>query len=140
MNYSISILCKTVFIFIFVFASMESFGQSLRIYEDIGGNGGSSESSESNDNTALYVVAGLVIGGLIAYALLRDKDEKTPEGDTTSVGSNLIEENIFSGVLESENNLVSSNDELPVELIFQYKNENEFIREKTYSVGLAVKF
>ena len=124
-----------------LFFSLEStFGQSLRIYEDIGGNGTSSESSGDSDNTFVYVAAAVIIGGLIAYALLRNKKEKKEETDTTSVGS-LLNESILSQQSNfNQPEQIKENIEIPVDLFFGIKNEDAMIPEKTYVVGLSVKF
>jgi hypothetical protein len=141
-NHSISRIfyCFSIYLLVAFFISGESFGQFYKTNDKIGGSGSSSESSESNDNTAMYVAAGLVIGGLIAYALLRDKPEEEPESDTSSVGSNFIDEKILSGLTESENDFIQAENELPVNLIFGMHEGTQAIREKTYLVGLAVRF
>jgi hypothetical protein len=137
-----SLIRSAIILFLVVFFSTEtSFGQTLRINEDIGGNGTSSESSGDSENTFIYVAAAVVIGGLIAYALLKDdtKDKKE-ETDTTSVGS------LLNGQLLTQQNsvlhrvLVEEKKVLPVDLFFGVRNEDALMPEKTYLAGLSVMF
>ena len=137
-----SLIRSAIILFLVVFFSTEiSFGQALKIYEDIGGNGTSSESSGESDNTFMYVAAAVVIGGLIAYALLKDdtKDKKE-ETDTTSVGSLLDEQLLTQHNSISRRELVEEKKELPVDLFFGVRNDDALIPGKTYLVGLSVKF
>jgi len=137
-----SLIRSAIILFLVVFFSTEiSFGQALRINEDINGNGTSSETSGESDNTFMYVAAAVVIGGLIAYALLKDdtKDKKE-ETDTTSVGSLLDEQLLTQQNSVSQRVLVEEKKELPVDLFFGVRNEDALIPGKTYLVGLSVKF
>jgi len=137
-----SLIRSAIILFLVVFFSTEiSFGQALKIYEDINGNGTSSESSGESDNTFMYVAAAVVIGGLIAYALLKDdtKDKKE-ETDTTSVGSLLDEQLLTQQNSVSQRVLVEEKKELPVDLFFGVRNDDALIPGKTYLVGLSVKF
>ena len=137
-----SLIRSAIILFLVVFFSTEtSFGQTLRINEDINGNGTSSESSGESDNTFMYVAAAVVIGGLIAYALLKDdtKDKKE-ETDTTSVGSLLDEQLLTQQNSVSPPELVEEKKELPVDLFFGVRNEDALMPGKTYLVGLSVKF
>ena len=64
-------LCLIIF-------SSEVFAQSgLRVFDEIGGGGSSTtQSDDSNDDTALYVIGGLVVAGILVYALVIKKDKK----------------------------------------------------------------
>ena len=137
-----SLIRSAIILFLVVFFSTEiSFGQALRINEDINGNGTSSETSGESDNTFMYVAAAVVIGGLIAYALLKDdtKDKKE-ETDTTSVGSLLDEQLLTQQNSVSQRVLVEEKKELPVDLFFGVRNDDALIPGKTYLLGLSVKF
>jgi len=137
-----SLIRSAIILFLVVFFSTEiSFGQALRINEDINGNGTSSETSGESDNTFMYVAAAVVIGGLIAYALLKDdtKDKKE-ETDTTSVGSLLDEQLLTQQNSVSQRVLVEEKKELPVDLFFGVRNDDALMPGKTYLLGLSVKF
>ena len=70
-----------------------SSGQQLnKAFEDIGGGSGSTTTNvESNDDYTLYIVGGLIVTGIVVYALLRDKKEK-PTSDTTAA---ILDDEIF---------------------------------------------
>ena len=71
--------------------SSEVFAQSgLRINDQIGGSGNNStQSDDSNDDAFLYVMGGLVIAGILVYALVIKKDKNAPEDSTKSTESKL---------------------------------------------------
>jgi len=89
----------------------------------------------------MYVAAAVVIGGLLAYALLKDdtKDKKE-ETDTTSVGSLLNGQLLTQQNSVSQRVLVEEKKELPVDLFFGVRNDDALIPRKTYLVGLSVMF
>lgn len=119
--------------------SSEIYAQnSLRIFDVPGGSGGStSQSDQSNDDTALYVVGGLVIAGILVYALVIKKDKKTDTDTTASVNSNLrlAEANGFNPAEE----LQKVKDKIPVDLFLGIRNNEAVRNDKTYLLGLRVK-
>ena len=58
-----------------------SFSQSfLRIYDDIGGSGNTTApQSDDSDNTAIYIVGGLIVAGVIAYMVITKMNKKDEE-------------------------------------------------------------
>jgi len=117
----------------------ESFAQNnLRIFDDIGGSGSSSQTEGSNDNTAIYVVGGLLIGGILLYALVLKPDKKAETDTTASLNSNLIysEANHFDSVEE----LQKVKDKIPVDIFLGIRNNEAVMNDKTYLLGLSVKF
>lgn len=119
--------------------SSDTFAQSgLRIFDEIGGGGGNtSQSDNSNDDTALYVVGGLVVAGILVYALVIKKDKKTEVDTTASVNSNLIlsEVNEFNAAVEVQ----KVKDKIPVDLFMGIRNNEAVRSDKTYLLGLRVK-
>jgi hypothetical protein len=119
--------------------SSEIYAQnSLRIFDVPGGSGGStSQSDQSNDDTALYVVGGLLIAGILVYALVIKKDKKTGEDTTASVNSNLrlAEANGFNPAEE----LQKVKEKIPVDLFLGIRNNEAVMNDKTYLLGLRVK-
>ncbi len=114
------------------------YGQNhLRIYEDIGGGGSSADGSGSTDNTFIYVAGGLLVAGVLAYALFLKKDDKE-ESDTISVSSTSeILNNRFMQNPYSE--IEKAKDEIPVDIFLGIKDESYLMRGKTYLVGFSFK-
>ena len=115
------------------------FSQNLLgINEGIGaGTGGTTQQDNKSDNTLLYVAAALIGGGLIAYALLKKHKEKTDSTETKDKSSLIIQHNN----LETLNyKIQKAKDEIPVDILLGIRNEKAFISEKTYILGVSVRF
>jgi len=120
--------------------SSEVFAQSgLRINDQIGGSGNNStQSDDSNDDAFLYVMGGIVIAGILVYALVIKKDTKAPEDSTKSTESKLrVSEldNFSSPELE----LQKVKEKIPVDLFMGIRNNEAVMNDKTYLLGLRVK-
>jgi len=120
--------------------SSDTFAQNgLRIFEDYGtgGSGSTSQSDNGNDDTALYVVGGLVVAGILVYALVFKKDKNVEEDTTASIKSNLIlsETSDFNSAVE----LQKVKDKIPVDLFLGIRNNEAVRTDKTYLLGLRVK-
>lgn len=129
------------FILIFSLAApSEIFAQSgLRIYDDIGGGSNNTIPSNDNDNTFIYVAGGLLIAGILAYALFAKKDDKTTEADTTaSIDSRLIYSE--TTIPNPDDELMKAKDKIPVDLFLGVKNYEGYLNDKTYLVGLKLNF
>ena len=116
----------------------ESFTQSnLRIFDVPGGGSGTTQTEDSNDNTAIYVIGGLVIGGILLYALVLKPDKKAETDTTASLNSNLIysEANHF----DSAEELQKVKDKIPVDIFLGIRNNEAVMNDKTYLLGLRVK-
>jgi hypothetical protein len=127
-----------VLIISFSILSSEVYAQnSLRIFDVPGGSNGTGQSEDSNDDTMLYVVGGLVVVGILVYALVIKKDKKAEEDTTASVDSRLIlsEANDFNSVEE----LHKIKDKFPVDLFMGVKNNEAVMNDKTYLLGFRVK-
>jgi hypothetical protein len=119
---------------------VETFAQnSLRIEDRIGGNGSTTQGSDSNDNTFIYLAGGLLVAGIVAYALFLKKDSKPEVIDSTaSLNSNFI----FAGKGNSESfneSISKAKDQIPVDLFFGIRNSDVGLSNKTYLVGISVK-
>ena len=131
---------KTLLITLIVllFSAFQLSAQNLRVNDDIGGGGNTTDPQNSSNNTFIYVAAGLVIGGILAYALLRDKGKD--ESDSTSVG-NESENNLRISYLEDFNTeVLKAKEKIQVDVFFGIRNEDDIIPEKTYLMGLSLKF
>jgi len=115
-----------------------TFAQSnLKIFEGPGGGeSGTTQTDNSNDNTAIYVVGGLLVAGIIVYALFFKKDKKADTDTTAALNSNLIysDANGFNSAEE----LQKVKDKIPVDLFLGIKNNDAVMNDKTYMLGLRV--
>ena len=120
--------------------SSEIFAQNgLRIYDVPGGSGGSSSQSESsNDDTFLYVAGGLIIAGILVYALVIKKDKKAPEDSTKSTESKLRISELDS-FNSPEQELQKVRDKIPVDVFMGMRNNEAVMNDKTYLLGLRIK-
>jgi hypothetical protein len=116
-----------------------TFAQSnLKIFEEPGGGGsGNSQTDDSNSNTAIYVVGGLLVAGIIVYALVFKKDKKADTDTTASLNSNLIysDANNFNSAEE----LQKVKDKIPVDFFLGIRNNEAILNDRIYQVGLRVK-
>ena len=136
------------FILIIVLVSSIALPQSsllaqtnLRIFEDIGGGGGTTSSSSDSDNSFVYIAGGLVIAGVIAYALFLKKDKKSEEeADSTQAlyQLNPTSNEFYSSNLEKEITVAKEN--FPVDILLGIRREDAFISDKTYIMGVSVRF
>jgi LPXTG-motif cell wall-anchored protein len=135
-----SFYCLTFILILALASPSEIFAQNgLRIYDDIGGGSNNTEPTTNDDNTFIYVAGGLLIAGIIAYALFVKKDNKPAETDTTaSVDSRLIYSD--SNLLSPDDELMKAKEKIPVDLFLGVKNNEALTNDKTYLVGLRVKF
>jgi hypothetical protein len=114
----------------------------LRIYEDIGGGGsGSGSQSDGSDNTAIYVVGGLVVVGVIAYMVItKNKKKDKEEADTSSALNNFNTPDFASEFDDFEHELAKAKDNFPVDFMIGIRNNKAFISDKTYLMGVSVRF
>jgi hypothetical protein len=118
------------------------FSQSnLRIYEDIGGGGSTTPESDNSSNTTLYIVAGVAIAGVLAYAIfIKNKNKEPEESDSTSSLIGFDDEDLKSEFNDFEHELQKAKDQIPVNVFFGVKDENAFVSDKTYLMGISVRF
>ena len=114
---------------------------NLRIYDDIGGGNGSAPASNSTDNTFIYVAGGLIVAGIIAYALFFKKDKKQEEESDSTQALNILNRTgneFYSSDLEKE--ITSAKESFPVDILLGIRREDAFISDKTYMMGVSVRF
>lgn len=108
------------------------------INEGIGGSdNGTTEDNNSSDNVALFIVGAVLIGGFIAYSLLKNDKEKPDTSDAVD-NSSLITREINFNSFNSK--IQKAKEEIPVNLILGIRKEKAFISERTYLVGVSVRF
>lgn len=135
---SLHIISFTLIISITIF-SAENFAQNgLTVFDQIGGSGSNTtQSDDSNDDTFLYVAGGIIIAGILVYALVINKDKKT-EDTTASKSSNLILPEM-TNPQSADLELQKVKEKIPVDLFMGIKNNQAVMNDKTYLLGLRVK-
>lgn len=134
---------KTVAVFLVLAITMlssETWAQSnLRIFDvPGGGNNGTNQTDEGNDNSTIYIVGGLVIAGILAYALFF-KEKKADTDTTASLSSPSDYSNIFR--FDSfEEEFQTAKEEIPVDIFLGVNNDKAILNNKIYQLGLRVKF
>jgi len=120
-------------------SSSTSYSQSyLRIDEDIGGgSNGFADEEDNSGNTLIFVGAAIVIG-VIAYLLItrKSKEEKSDYDASSSIyDSNLVFE--FNDI---DHKIEKVKDSIPIDLFIGIRNERSFISDKTYLMGVSIRF
>ena len=138
LKYSFQTITIVLIVSISILSSELYAQNSLRIFDVPGGSGGSTtQSDDSNDDTFLYVAGGLIIAGILVYALVIKKDNKAKEDTTASLKSNLIlsEANDSNSAEEVQ----KIKDKIPVDLFLGIRNNEAVMNDKTYLLGFRVK-
>lgn len=114
------------------------YSQQLnKIYEDIGGGSGSTNSAvESDDDYTLYIVGGLVVTGIVVYALMRDKKEN-PTDDTTSA---ILNDDFLAKNLSYNDRVANMQSQIPINISVGVQKDKAFRDERRYYVGLNYNF
>ncbi|MEJ2103063.1 MAG: hypothetical protein P8X47_00645 [Ignavibacteriaceae bacterium] len=122
-----------------ILLSSEIYGQSnLKIFEEIGGGSSTSQSSDSNDNSYIYIVGGLLVAGILVYALVLHKDKKAKPDTTASLDSRLLLSN-QNEILRTKNEMLKAKEKIPFDFYLGVKNNNAVLNDKTYLLGFRVK-
>lgn len=138
LKYSFQTITIVLIVSISILSSELYAQNSLRIFDVPGGSGSSTnQTDDSNDDTFLYVAGGLLIAGILVYALVIKKDKKTEVDTTASLNSNLIlsEANDFNSAEEVQ----KIKDKIPVDLFLGIRNNEAVMNDKTYLLGFRVK-
>ncbi|MBS4035524.1 MAG: hypothetical protein KGZ85_13720 [Ignavibacterium sp.] len=129
--------------FLLLFCLLFFFGVSndtkaqhlFKVSEDIGGGSPSAQVSQSDDSM-MYIVGGAIIIGIIVYAVLRDKKEKTVDEDSTSAYKD-SDDFIRSFSLNQQNK--NSDNKLPIDFYMGLQRINSLSEERNYLIGLRLK-
>jgi len=139
-NQFLKTVISPVMIVLFLTFSLSGlgYGQQLnKIYEDIGGGSGSSNSAvESNDDYTLYIVGGLVVTGIVVYALMRDKKEN-PTKDTTSA---ILNDDFLAQNLSYIERVANMQSQIPINISIGIQRDKALKDERRYYVGLNYNF
>jgi predicted PurR-regulated permease PerM len=124
-------------LFLVLVTEINSAQQLNRIYEDIGGgSNGTSTTVESNDDYTLYIVGGLLVTGIIVYALLRDNKEKSKK-DTTSA---FLNDELLENHLTLNDQLLKAKLQIPINISFGMQSNKALVNEKRYFLGMSYNF
>ncbi|HCY77827.1 MAG TPA: hypothetical protein DHV28_18105 [Ignavibacteriales bacterium] len=132
-----SIFLILIILFSFIFVEINSAQQVNRVYEDIGGGSGTTNTSvNSNDDTILYIVGGAVLVGVVVYALLQNK-KTTEKSKVDTIAVNNKNEILSNNFLFKQN---TADLQLPINVSIGMKRDNLLKDEKRYFVGLSYNF
>lgn len=133
------IIILLVITFGIILPTANSFSQNLLVInENIGGgSNGTTQQENNSDNTALFIAGAVLIGGFIAYSLLKNDKEKTDSSDAIDESSLIIRQSNFDSFCSK---VQKAKDDIPVNLILGIRKEKAFISERIYLVGVSVKF
>ncbi|MCZ7613224.1 MAG: hypothetical protein M5T52_06730 [Ignavibacteriaceae bacterium] len=134
---------KTVAVFLVLAITMlssETWAQSnLRIFDvPGGGNNGTNQTDEGSNNSTIYIVGGLLIAGILAYALFFK--EKKADTDTTASLSSPSDYSNISRFDSFEEEFQTAKEEIPVDIFLGVNNDKAILNNKIYQLGLRVKF
>lgn len=114
---------------------------NLRTFEDIGGGSTTTPEGDNSSNTTLYIVAGAVIAGVIAYAILtKNKNKEPEESDSTSSLIGFENSDLSVQLNDFEHELQRVRDQIPVNVFLGVRKEKAFVSDKTYLMGVSVRF
>lgn len=134
---TLKILSFGIILTLFVGFNTTNAQRFNKIYEDIGGGTNSSNTSvSSNDDYILYIVGGLAVGGIIAYALLRDKKEKQKK-DTTAV---IFNDDFLEKNLSFREKTLNMESQIPINIFLGMQGNRAIRDERRYFVGLNYNF
>jgi hypothetical protein len=126
-----------VLILTFTLTGLGYSQQLNKIYEDIGGGSGSTNSTvESDDDYTLYIVGGLVVTGIVVYALLHDKKEKQTI-DTTAA---LLNDEFLSQNLSYNERVANMQSQIPINISIGIQRDKALKDERRYYVGVNYNF
>lgn len=136
---SIVSYCLILVFLITLNINSNTFGQQINKISDVPGGGGSNNTNteiESNDNTMLYLVGGAVVIGIVVYALMKDKKEKSTK-DTTAV---ILNDNFLQKQLTLKDEVLKHQSQIPINISFGMHRVKSFSDEKRYFVGMSYNF
>ncbi len=132
-----SIFLILIILFSFIFVEINSAQQVNRVYEDIGGGSGTTNTSvNSNNDTILYIVGGAVLVGVVVYALLQNK-KTTEKSKVDTIAVNNKNELLSNNFLFKQN---AADLQLPINVSIGMKRDNLLKDEKRYFLGLSYNF
>jgi hypothetical protein len=103
-----------------------------------GSTTGTTVPQDNNSHTGLYVLAGVLVAGFVLYKVaIQNNDEPADSSDTTS---SLIPAKSNAIRLQAESVIPQNDPPINVYLGVRRDNYNSPFEEKTYIVGVSLKF
>jgi len=115
---------------------------SLRIFDEIGGGGNTTTpQSDNSDNTTLYIVGAALIVGVVAYVIITKNKKKDEEEADTSSALNDFNTPVFASELNDfEHEVAKVKENFPVDFMVGIRNNKALVSDKTYLIGVSVRF
>jgi hypothetical protein len=85
----------------------------------------------------LYIIGGVVIAGILIYALTRDKKDVKDDSDSTKAEVSTIYHNNSAGLAHYDK---ADSYKLPVDFYFGIQKINYFNENKKYVLGVEIRF
>ena len=138
---SLTIVLIIAFSMAITFSTNSADAQSLwKVNSDTPGTTPTTSTPEegSNTSTIIYVAMGVAVVGALLYKFVFKKNKDVDSTSTEQTGSLLLHGN--SKVVEQFVNNNLPLEQPPVNLFFGVRRDNIASEEKTYVLGLSVKF
>lgn len=130
-----------ILFFVFVYAPVNSWAQSLYKSKDSGppGGGGSTTIIQNDqDNTStIWILMGVTAGLVLFYKFfIQKKDDKKAVNDTTSTSSNMLRNIIdYPSVVKKAKD---EDNQLPFKLFMGIRRDDPVYNKKTYVIGVSI--
>jgi hypothetical protein len=119
--------------------SSTTYSQSyLRIDEEIGGGSNGSPIEEDNSNNTLIFVGAALVVGVIAYLIITNKSKEEKSDDATS--NSINDPDLAFEFNDIDQKIEKAKDSIPIDLIIGIRNERGFSSDKTYLMGVSIRF
>lgn len=116
-----------------------TYSQSyLRIDEEIGGGSNGSPAEEDNSNNTLIFVGAALVVGVIAYLIITNKSKEEKSDDAAS--NSINDPNLVFEFNDIDQKIEKAKDSIPIDLIIGIRNDRGFISDKTYLMGVSIRF
>ena len=140
-KYQWAAILTIAFLLALVSPLKNSYSQNVFRIEDKIGGGGSSGTvqTDNSDNTLLYVAAGALVAGVVVYAVLLNKKKKE-KPDTTASANGLNNRLMANSFDDFNSEVTKAKDNIPINVFLGIKDEKTFKGNKTYLMGVSIKF
>ena len=126
-----------IILVLLTFATQSAYAQQFnKVFDEIGGGGSSNRTEDSGSGNTMYIVGGILVAGVLLYALLRDKKEPETK-DTTAVITNT---DLLSQSLIEDRKISAEQSQIPFNIFIGSQNDKVFREEKRYFVGVSLSF
>ena len=132
-----SLLFIVIILLLAVTTESANAQQINKVFDEIGGGGSSSSGSDdSGSGNTMYIVGGVLVVGVLLYALLRDKKEPEVK-DTTAVIAN---SDFLVQSVNDEQKMSADQTQIPFNIFIGSQSDKVFREDKRYYVGVSLSF